>query len=176
MNKKAQLSSIIAFIGVVILLIIMTPIILKVGYTMLNTTQTNFANLDSTNKSVDVISSTKNTMTNSLDWAVMILIILNMLLLFVTAFLIDVHPAFVIIYIIGAFVLVLTAPYTIIVAEKIYGMSDFAGAGGVTQYIPMLEFMVNNFGVFIVGVLVMTGIIMYAKIKFFASKNAGGTY
>jgi hypothetical protein len=93
----------------------------------------------------------------------------------VSAFLIDINPAFVVIYIIAMFVLVLSAPFTIGIAEKVYSMSQFSsGADNVIQYIPMTNFLMNNFGAFIVGIIVLSGIIMYAKIKF-SSQSPGGT-
>jgi len=69
-------------------------------------------------------------------------------------------------------------PYTVAVAEKIYSNPDFATApNNVIQYIPMTEFMLNNFGTIIVGVIILSGIIMFAKVKYFSSQSGtGGTY
>jgi len=174
MDKKGQVQSVLFFIFIVAGLIIITPIILKVGLTILDKTTTQFSDVQPSNQSANLVSSVRNTMANSFDWMVMLMVIADMLVLFVSAFLIDVHPAFVVFYIIGCLVIILTAPYSIVAAEKIYAMQQFnAGQGNPVQYLPMTQFLMNNFGMFILGVLIVTGILIYAKIKFF-SQGGGG--
>jgi len=176
MNSKAQLGGIVLFVFVLLGLILIAPIILKVGVTILDQTTAQLGNVDATNKSAVQTHFVRDKLTGTMDWMVMLLVIINILVLMVSAFLIDINPAFLVIYILGVFALVLTAPYTVASAEKLYSMSDFTGSTGVIQYIPMTEFMLNNFGVIIVGVIVLTGIIMYSKIKFFSAGGTSGTY
>jgi hypothetical protein len=177
MNKRGQILGIAAFVLIVFLLILVAPIILKVATSVLNPIAVKFSQIDTTNKSADVVTYTQNKITGTFDWIVMVLIIVNILVLLVSAFLVDINPAFVVIYIIGAFTLVITAPYTMVAAEKVYSMNTFNDAStGVIKYLPMSEFVLNNFGVIIVGVIVLTGIIMFAKITRFNSQNAGGGY
>jgi len=173
LNNKGQLSGVAFFIMLVIIMIIVAPIILKVGFTILDTTSTQLSTIDSTNVSSDNVNFVKNKIVGTFDWTIMVLVVINMLVLLVTAFLIDIHPAFLVIYIIGAFAMVITLPYTMSIAEKIYGSTQFSvGADNVVQYIPMTEFMLNNFGTIMVGILILSGIIMYAK---FRSSSGGGT-
>lgn len=175
MNKKAQIGGVAFFIILLAVIILLAPIILKVAITIMDKTSSQLSTIDTTNKSSDLINFTKSKLTGTLDWAIMLIVLLDMLILMISAFLIDIHPAFVVIYIIGAIALVLTAPYSIVAAEKVYGMSQFSsGSNNVIQYIPMTEFMLNNFGVIIVAILVLTGIILYAKIKFFSQGGGGG--
>ena len=176
MNNKGQIASVIFFIFIVAMLIFTVPLILRVGVTILEKTTAQLGVVDSTNVSAVQVHAVQQKLTGTMDWFVMGLIFVNFLVLLISAFLVDVNPAFVIIYIIAMFVFILVAPYAIVSAEKVYSMSQFTGASGVVQYIPMSEFLMNNFGVFIVGVIVLTGIIMYAKIKFFSSGTQGGTY
>lgn len=172
---RGQIAGLAIFVMVLLGMIIVAPIILKVAVTMLDTTSTQLSNIQPSNQSSDDVVFVKNKITGSLDWAIMLLVLINILVLLITSFLIDIHPAFLVIYIIGAFLLVITLPYTAAAGERIYGMAQFSqGTNNVIQYIPMTEFMLNHFGVIIVGVLFLTGIIMYAKIKF-SSQNAGGT-
>jgi len=173
MNRKGNLAGLAFFIVLLLSLIIVAPIILKVGTEVLGKTSNAFAKVDTTNKSSDTVNFVQGKLTGTIDWFVMFLVLINILLLLFTSFLIDVHPAFLVIYIIGAFFLVVTLPYTAAVAEKIYGMSEFSTTVG---YIPMTEFLLNNFGVVIVGVFFLTGIIIYAKIKYSsgASQSGGG--
>jgi len=173
LNNKGQLVGVAFFIMLVAMMIIVAPIILKVGFTILDTTSAQLSTIDSTNVSSDNVNFVKNKIVGTFDWTIMILVIINMLVLLVTAFLIDIHPAFLVIYIIGAFVMVITLPYTMAVAENIYGSTQFSvGSDNVVQYIPMTEFMLNNFGTIMVGILILSGIIMYAK---FRSSSRGGT-
>jgi len=176
MNKKAQIAGVAFFIVLLIAIIVMAPIILRVGISTIDKTSDQLTSMNiAGNKSVELVTYTRNKLTGTFDWAIMFLVILNILILLFSSFLIDIHPAFLIVYIIGTFLLVITLPYTVSVAEKIYGNADFAAApNNVIQYIPMTEFMLNNFGVIIVGVIILTGIIMFAKIKY-GQQSAGGT-
>lgn len=177
MKNKAQLGGVILFVFLLVAIIIIAPVILKLSTSFLNPIATKFSEIDATNKSADVVVFTKNKITGSFDWVIMLIIIFNILILLISAFLIDINPAFLVIYIIGAFVLVITAPFSIAAAEKIYTMSQFTtGSDNVVQYIPMTEFILNNFGVVIVGVLILTGIIIYAKVKFFSQGGQSGNY
>lgn len=174
MNKKAQIASVAFFIMLLAGIIIIAPIILRVGISAIDKTSTQLSAIDGTNKSVQLVVYTKNKITGTFDWVIMFLVILNILILLISSFLIDIHPAFLVIYIIGAFVMVITLPYTMALAEKIYSNSEFAsGSNNVVQYIPMTEFMLNNFGTIIVGIIVLSGIIMFAKIKY-GNQNMGG--
>jgi len=177
MNNRGNIVGLAFFIVVLLSLIIVAPIILKVGTEALGKTSDALSVIDTTNVSSGNVDYVKGQFTGTFDWIVMFLVLINILLLLVTSFLIDVHPAFLVIYLLGAFFLVVTLPYTAAVAEKMYDMCAFSGIGagctenGVIQYIPMTNFLLNNFGVVIVGVFFLTGIIMYAKLKY--SSNAG---
>jgi len=177
MNRRGQLGGIVFFVAMVIVLILIVPIFLKVATSILGTTATQLSQVQGNNQSSDQVTYVKNQITGTFDWFVMALVFINMLVLFISAFLVDIHPAFLILYIIGAFVLVITMPYALSSAEKVYSMSTFSsGSDNVIQYIPMTEFLFNNFGVFIVGVIFLTGIIMYAKIRFSSATGSGGGY
>lgn len=174
MKSKGQIGGVALFIMIVAMLIIIAPILLKVGTTILSTTSNQLATIDTSNVSSNNVDFVKNKITGTFDWVIMLLVIINMLVLLISAFLIDINPAFLVIYIIGAFILVITLPYTMAVAENIYGSSQFSvGANNVIQYIPMTEFLLNNFGTVIVGVLMLSGIIMYAKFRY--RSQGGGT-
>lgn len=176
MNNKGQLGGIVFFSAMVIVIILIAPIILKVATTMLDRTASQLAIIQPSNQSSTQVTFVKNQITGTFDWFIIALVFVNMLVLFVSAFLIDVHPAFLILYIVGAFMLVLTMPYTLASAEKIYSMAQFSqGSDNVIQYIPLTEFLFNNFGVFIVGIIFLSGIIMYAKIRF-SGGSSGGSY
>jgi hypothetical protein len=178
MNNKGQISSIFFFIGMIVVIILIAPILLKLGTEILGKTSTQLSIIgNGNNMSADAVTYTKNKLTGVMDWFVILLFIVDTLALFISAFLIDVYPAFVVIYIFGALALVLTAPYLIVTAEKLYDMEQFSGAGSnnIVQYIPMTQFIMNNFGIVIVMILVITGILIYAKIRF-SSVGGGNIY
>lgn len=176
LNKRGNVMGVIFFMAMLLSMIIIAPIILKVGLTILGTTSDQLAKIDLTNKSSDNVNFVAGKITGTFDWVIMVLVSINLLVLLVTAFLIDIHPAFVIVYIIAVFVAVLTIPYAAALGQEIYGMPQFSGTEGVTQYIPMTEFMLNNFGVIIVGVIILSGIIMYAKVRYGSQSGTGGSY
>lgn len=179
MNNKGMFGGVVFFVILLAVIIILAPIVLKVAVSVMTATSNQLAVVDSTNLSANTVTTIKGKVTSSFDWMIMLIFLVNFLVLLISAFLIDVHPAFVVIYIIGCTVLMLTAPYLMVASEKIYSMSQFsAGGNNVIQYLPMTEFLMNNFGIVILAVLVVTGIVMYAKIKFFASSGGGngGTY
>jgi hypothetical protein len=174
-NKKGFMGGVAVFVLIVIALVIAAPLLLKVGLTIMDKTSDSLSILDTSNQSSSFIGDVRNKTTSVFDWAVMLIIFANLLLLLVSSFLIDVHPAFLIIYIIMACLLVLTAPYTMSIAEKLYDMEGIGyGDGAVTQYIPMTNFVLQNFGYILVGIIVLSGIIIYAKIRI--GGNSGGSY
>ena len=175
MNNRGNLGGIAFFVALLLGLIIMAPILLKVGTTILSATSNQLAKVDTSNRSSDSVNYVQGQLTGTMDWMVMFFVMINILLLLVTAFLIDVHPAFLVMYIIGAFAMVITLPYTASAGEKIYSMSQFSsGADNVIQYIPMTEFLLNHFGVVIVGVFFLTAVIMYVKIR--STSGTGGNF
>lgn len=174
-NKKGMMGGVAFLVIILAVMIILSPIILKVGVSVMTAAQNQFSQIDSSNRSASTVGFVKTRLTGTFDWVIMLLFLFDFLLLLVSSFLIDVHPAFIIIYIIGAFCLVVTVPYTMVAAEKIYSMGTFNPS--ITQYLPMTEFFMNNFGVVVVAILVVTGIVMYAKIKYFSSGGGGsGSY
>jgi hypothetical protein len=161
-NKKGQVG-IVSFVGVVIALLFLAPIFLNV----VTTTTGEFADaINGTNSdAAATVDSITTTYTSLWDWALILIFGLNILLLLVSSFFVDTHPAFLLVYILIAFFLMAFAPNILDATDKIYNSAHYAGE--VAAYLPFMDFVRSNFGALILGVLVLSGIIMYSKFKYF---------
>ncbi len=165
--KKGQIG-IVSLVGVIIALLFLAPILLNIVTTTtgefaeaINKTDTNAAN---------AVTSIKDTYTSLWDWALILIFGLNVLLLFISAFFIDTHPAFMLVFIMVAFFTMAFAPNILDATDKIYNNAQYAG--DVAAYLPFMDFLRGNFGYIILGIFVMTGIIMYAKFKYFGGDTS----
>lgn len=158
-GKKAQYD-IIAWIGIIVGLLIIAPILYKV----VNVSLSGFSEaINQTSpeaaSSVDLI---KGSFIGWLDYLIMIAFLINIILLFVFAFMVDTHPLFLIFYIISAIFTMIFAPYILEPIRQIFGMAEF---GTAVINLPLTEFVVMRFNIILLGVIVVAGIIMYAKLR-----------
>ena len=167
MNRKAQVG-IVSFVGVVIALLFLAPIFLNV----VTTTTGEFADaINSTDaNAAAAVDSITNTYTGLWDWVLILVFGLNILLLLISAFFIDTHPAFMLVFIMIAFFTMAFAPNILDATDKIYNSAHYAG--DVAAYLPFMDFLRSNFGAIILGIFVLTGIIMYAKFKYFGGDTS----
>ena len=98
---------------------------------------------------------------------------MNMILLFISAFLIDIHPAFVVVYIITVILMFVFGNYALYMLDNIW---NAIGTSVETAQTPIEQFLINNFTIIMLGVVILSGIIMYAKFKLFPRLGAGGGY
>lgn len=177
MNKKGDLQSIIMFSAVFLIIIMLAPMLLKIVVTPLNKFGDALSNVDSSKKSVDAVNYVKNKFTGLFDWIIMFFFIFNVVLLIVTAFLVDIHPAFAIIYIVGLFFLIITAPAMLGAINNIWDMAQFStGDENVTQYLPMLNFVREHFTFIVLGIAIISGLIMFGKYRFSQTGSGNGNY
>tara|TARA_Y100000310_G_scaffold166099_1_gene165811 strand:+ start:1897 stop:2439 length:543 start_codon:yes stop_codon:yes gene_type:complete len=168
-NKRGQIDSpIIAFAVLVIGLMILAPVLLKV---FLNV-DSSFGNaLGNTTAGGDVAKANFKAVSNTLvtfwDKVIIAAFFVAILLLLVSAFFIDAHPFFIVLYILLNFFLILFAPTMITAIDNIYDSADFAQE---IVYLSFLDTLRNNFTVFLVGMMVITGIIIYGKLAFFGGR------
>jgi len=159
-NKKGQVEfSPMVFFGLIVAVLILAPIILKVVVTV---TGGVFTALNSTSPSaVAEGQAVVGVVVGFFDYLILIGMTINMILLFISAFFIDTKPVFVILYILFAFILVVLAPSVLDAVDKIW--LQFPDA---TAYIPYTDWMRSNLVAVIVSIIVLTGIIMYGKMRF----------
>lgn len=172
-NKKGQLDNpLIAFAVLMIGLLIIAPIMLKVMRSAQAPISSSLGNL--TGQGGEIAQGNFDavlvTGINFWDKVVVAAFILAVILLLVSAFLVDAHPFFIVLYIFMNFMLILFAPNIIGAVDNIYDSPQFA------QETAMLSFMDTirtHYAEFLVGMMVLTGIIIYGKIVLFGRGGNG---
>lgn len=169
MNRKAQLDHpVILFVIIGFGLLLFAPIIMKVFLTTSSSVGSALGNVTGSGTlAKGNFDKVINTAVSFWDKVIVFSFIIAIILMFVSAFLIDVHPFWIFLYIFISFMLVLFTPNIISALDGIYGSSQFTSE--VAQ-LPFTDSIRNNFMVFLVGIIVITGIIIYGKISF----GAGG--
>lgn len=157
-------SDITAFIVVVIALLILAPIMLKIVNTSLGAFSTSLNN--TSELAADNVSFIHGTFTSFWDWLIAIAFLVNIILLLVFSFMIDTHPIFALFYFISAIIVMMFSHTFVAPIEQIFGMSEFSTE--VLQ-LPITGFIVNQFDIIILGIIILTGVIMYGKWR----SNAG---
>jgi len=165
-NTKGQALSIIILVGTLLSIILIALVTLYVVKAPLDRFST--AMNSSSPEASTRIDYLNNTFTGLWDDVIMLILFLNVLLLFISAFLVDVHPAFLVLYIGACFFLFLFAPTAVNSIQTIWDTSAFATT---TNEMPMVDYVLNNFNVILLGIVILSGILMYAKIKLFSTGN-----
>lgn len=172
MNKKGQIDyPIITFAIIVIGLLILAPVILKIFRTTQSSFSDSFGNMSSGGGEVaqENFNIVMNTAVNFWDKVVIAAFFLAIILLFVSAFFIDANPFFIILYIFMSLMLILFAPNIIEAVDKIYDSSSFATETAMLSFMDTLRI---HYAEFLVGIMIITGIIIYGKVALF--NNGGG--
>ena len=166
MNNNAQIEyPVITLIVVIIFLLIVAPVMLKI----FNSFQTPFsANLGNITKSGAVAQENfnyaMNTGRNFWDGFLIFVFFLSVIIMFISSFLIDVHPAFIILYIIISFVTILIAPDAIAGIGTIYSMSAFTTEASQLTFMSAL---LDNIPIILVGLMFLSGLVIFGKVAFF---------
>jgi len=170
MNKKAQsfIIPIAVFVVVIIGAFIGGIILLYVNNTILTPFATSIEPMSSqASESVNYINLT---FTSFWDWAIIIFFLSQLMLLFLSAFLIDTHPVFLVVYIIACAFLMMFMSDILNPVERIYD-----GFGGVHPFLnqstamPLTYHLVSNFNIILLGIMMVSGVVIYAKIKYFGA-------
>jgi len=166
MRKKGQLDyPLITFIGILLALLILAPVMLKIFTSIKTPVSSALGNVTGAGAIAQTnFNRVIDTGVNMWDKVIVAAFFLAVLLLFVSAFFIDANPFFIIIYIFLNFMLMLFAPNIIDSLDNIYNSSDFATE---VSYLSFMNFVRVHFGEFLVGVMVVTGIIIYGKVALF---------
>lgn len=171
MNKKGQVEGIMYFFGIILAIIVTAVIMGFFVNTMVGKFSNSMAGIDPTANQTGQSIITK--FNNTWDTAIMFVFLLNVIILLVSSFLIDIHPLFVIIYVIAIVFLIFLAPNILYAIEKINTNPQF-----LEQYnrMPMTKFVFDNFIMVLLGVVILSGIVMYARIKMGHGGQIGGNY
>jgi len=174
MNKKGQILSIIMFFGIVLAVFVISIILLKAVNTVLTPFSSSIGNVSVS--AGQTVASIQSSFVKWWDIAILLIFFLNVIILLVSAFMIDVHPAFLILYILAVFFMIIFGSSIIGIVDRlfnggIYGINSFDMESG---QMPLVKFIVDNFGIVMLGIIIISGIITFAKLKY--SSNLGGNY
>ena len=170
--KKGELDfPIITLIGLIVMLLLIAPVFLKI----FSTTQTEFSDalgkVGEGNVTAQAnFNSVMNTASGFWDKVIIAAFILSVLTMLLASFFIDTHPVWIILYIFLMFMLILFTPNMIQALDGIYESTTFATE---TAQLPFMDFVRTHFGEMLVGFFVITGVIIYGKIRLFSNSIGG---
>lgn len=154
-------------IGLLLFGIIFLKIILSIQTGVSNSTQ----NLTGdANASWNAVMTPLSTMW---DKVIVFAFITATLLLFVSAFFIDTHPVWVILYIISNFILVLFLSNILGIVDYIFESSSFATEQSMLPYLDSLR---SHSMAWLIGIMVLGGIIIYGKFSMSNNQPSGGGF
>jgi len=157
MNRKAQ-TDIMTFVGIAISFFILAIFILYMTNQILTPFQAQINNI-STDAGSNV-EYVQDTMITFWDYVIAMAFLVNVLMLFIFAFLVDTNPIFVIFYLMVASFTLIFAHYAMTPVTTIFGMSTFSTEVG---QLPITDFIVTWFDLILLAIIVLTGIITYSK-------------
>lgn len=178
MNKKGQALSIVAFFVIVLAVFILAVLLMSLVNTVLTPFRTNIALVDE--RASDTVGYIQEKFTAVWDWSIALLFIFNLLLLFYSAFMVDVHPAFLVLYIIAVMFLIMFGGTIVGALDALYNPAGVFGTGNLTaggdaiSEMPIVSWLLNNFTLVILAIIILSGVVMYAKFKF--GSQSGGNY
>ena len=170
-NKNGQIDMpILTFAIVLIMLILVAPIILKIVRGTLNPFGDALGNMSGEGGATAKANVTYvlGVFVNFWDGVIMFAFLLAVILLFVSAFLIDANPFFMILYILILFLTLVFAPEILGAVDRIYEANAYAEE---VALVPFMDFLRLNFGVVLTVIGILTMIIIYAKIRYFPSNR-----
>ena len=171
MKRKGQVQSIIYFVAVIIGLIFLAPILLKIIST--TTTGLGDALVNHTEIGGGIAAQNayyiRDKVISFWDGVIVSLFVLNIILLFVSAFLVDINPGFLVIYIIAVLFLFVFSPTVLNAASTIWDVFG-SQSDNIPQYLVFTRFILDNFMPFLLGIIFVTGVLAYSRL----GKNGGG--
>jgi uncharacterized membrane protein YqjE len=172
MNKRAQGMDIfvVSFIGAIVTLLIMAPIMLKLVTTITNQLNVTLANQSINNSASLAVGSLGTTFTNFWDFIILLAFIIVAIIMFWSAFFVDVHPVFFVLFLIMAFISIMFVPTLVQVTDTIwYASGNYSNGTSYaifnTTDLPFTTAIHDNMAIIIVGMIVVAGIIMYGKMR-----------
>lgn len=166
-DKRGQLDyPIITFIVIIIMLIIFAPIGLKIIRNFQAALSPQFGNITYGQPAQAAVNTILTTTISFWDELIVWMFFIAILLLIISSIFIDTHPFWIFLYVLLSFFTIIFAPDIIDSIGTIYDSAEF------TQEVASLSFMNflrNNFGTFLVGIMIFTGIIIFGKIALFRS-------
>lgn len=165
MSCKGQVGDgFVALAVVVIGLIIFAPFMLKVFISVQEPFSAQLGNLSGGAQAQANFNAVMNPAITWWDKVIVTAYVASILVLFISSFLIDTHPLFMIFYILVGFCLFLFSPFIIEAANVIYESSQFATE---VSHLEWVDFIRLHYYELLLGVFFLNGVIMYGKVAFF---------
>lgn len=163
MNNKGQLDApIITFVIVVITLFLLAPVILKVVSTSVGGVATA---INSTSPSASTSANhIKDTFINFWDMLIMFAVLSAIIVMLIAAFFVDISPLFAILHILISFFLVIFSNDILQAVTRLWTASGYNEL--TDAHLVMTGYLVDNFTFFLLGVIILSGVIMYGKFRF----------
>jgi len=171
MNRKAQAETIIIFFFLVIGIFIAGIVILRLTNEIVTPFQSVIGNYSA--PAGVAVGYVHERFTTWWDYAIVFAFFLNVILLFVSSFLVDIHPAFLMIYVLSILFLFIFGNSFLLVLDKFW---ELVGTSVETGQTPLQQFIINNFNIIMLGIVLLSGILMYAKMKYWSGQGTGGAY
>lgn len=168
-QKKGQVVSVVAFFVIILSVLILATLLMSFVNTILNPATSSIGNVSS--QAGNAMSNINASFNKWWDVAVVLLVFLNIIILMISAYQIDTHPVFLIVYIIAVMLLVIFGGNVVSAlsglwdANGIFGSASPQGVDAISR-MPMTAYILNHFTLFIFAIIVLSGIIMYSKFKF----------
>ena len=169
--KKAFLDiPLLTIIVVIIGLLILAPVMLKVFSSIQTPLASSLGNITGGGGVIaaENVNHVLTTATNFWDKVVIAAFVFAVLLMLLSSFFIDTSPVWIIIYIFVTFMVILFAPNIVSAIDGIYTSTAFTTEVASLTFMDALR---THFVEFLVGVFVLSGIIMYGKIRLFGSSG-----
>ena len=168
MNKLGQAESIIIFFVLMIGVFIVSIIILRMTNSIITPFQNQIGNISA--PAGAAVQYAHERFTRWWDYAIVLLFFLSVVLLLVSSFLIDIHPGFLIIYIICVILMFVFGNYGLYALDSIW---EAMGTSTEDSQTGLQQFIINHFSLIMLGVVILSGVIMYSKFKYFGGQPSG---
>jgi hypothetical protein len=160
---------IIYFVGIVVGLLIFAPIMLKVFLSIQTPISNGVVNLTGGTEAAAGWNAVMTPLTTMWDKVILFAFITTTLLLFVSAFFIDTHPVWIVLYIFSNFILVLFLPGLLGITDTFYESANFATEQGM---LPFTDSLRTHATAWILGIMVVGGILIYGKFAFIGNSGS----
>ena len=170
MNKKSQAESIIIFFVLMIAVFITSIIVLRMTNAVITPFQNQIGNMSA--PAGAAVEYAHSRFTQWWDYGIVLLFFLSVIMLLVSSFLVDIHPAFLLIYIICVILMFVFGNYGLYALDSVWAAM---GTDVETSQTGLQQFLINHFSLIMLGVVILSGVIMYAKFKYFQG-TPGGNY
>ena len=162
-NKKAQLDAPIVTFGLVLIgILIVAPVMIFLYDKMMTPFQEAIAPMSA--EANKTLTAQKQTMENFWDFAILMAFAALVIFLLLSAFFIDVHPAFFVFYLIIGILTLMILPELQGVMDTLYS-GEVLNSTMVTNHLNYSSYLASHLGILLLVVFVISAIIMYAKMR-----------